>query len=100
MQEEPSSYLDRRMSLVGEGKTTISLEESSSTQRKSPRYLLEGSLPNIKDTRRYSVKKNHKDYLSIPFGIMPSNYSWELLPPYPDDSSPSLKAKLQRRKSS
>src|SRR5258708_5174230 len=100
MQGEPSSYLDRRMSLVGEGKTTISLEESSSTQRKSPRYLLEGSLPNIKDTRKCSAKKNRKDYLGIPFGITPSKYCRELLPPYPDDSSPSLKAKLQRHKSS
>src|SRR5258707_3705112 len=99
MQRKPSLYPDKEISLEEKGKTTTSSEESSFIQNESPRHPLEGSPPNTKDTRRCLAKKNHRGYLNIPFGIMPSNYSQERLPHYPDDSSPSPKAKLPKHRS-
>src|SRR5713226_5204584 len=100
MQKEPSSSLDREISLERKGTITISSEGSSFTQKESPQYPLEASPPNTKDIKRCSVKKNRRGYLNTPFGIMPSNCSQEHLLHYQDDSSPSHKAKLPRHRSS
>src|SRR5258708_4353921 len=98
MQKRLSSYPDKETSLGKEGKTTTSSEESSSTQKESPQHPSEASPPSIKDTRRCLAKKNRKDYLDIPFGTTPLNYSQEHPPRYPDDSSPSLRAKLPKHR--
>src|SRR5258708_34954642 len=74
MQKGPFLCPDKRMSLDNEERADISLEELSFTPKQSLRHPLEGSPPNINDTKRYSVRKNCKGYLDILFGIMPLNY--------------------------
>src|SRR5258708_23715627 len=69
MQKGPSLYPDRETFPEGEGRTITSSEESSSIPKQSLQSLLEGYPPNTRDTRRYSVKKNRKDYPNTPFGI-------------------------------
>src|SRR5229473_4340034 len=98
MQNALSSYLDKRMSPEHKKKTAISLGGLSFTPKESLQHPSEVSPPSIKDMGRYSAKKNRKDYLDIPSGITPSNYSREHPPHYPDDSFPLPKAKLPKRR--
>src|SRR5258708_23700976 len=98
MQKGLSSYPDKEMSLGRKRETTTSSEGSFSTQKESLQHPSEVSPPNISGMKRYSARKNRRDYLDTPFGIMPSNYSQEHLPHYPDDSSPLPRAKLPRHK--
>src|SRR5216684_526898 len=100
MQRKLSLYPDKEISLEGKGKTTISLEGSSFIQKESLQHPLEGSPPNTKDIKRCLAKKSRRGYLNTPFGITPSNYSQGPLPRYPDDSSPSPRAKLPKHRSS
>src|SRR5260221_13779440 len=100
MQKEPSLYPDKEIFLEEKGKTTISLEGSSFIRKESLQHLLEESPPNTKGIKKCLAKKNRRGYLDTPFGIMPSNYSQELLPHYPDDSSPLPRVKLPKHRSS
>ena len=88
MQRKPSLYPNKETSPEKEEQTTTSLEGSSSTLEQFPQHPLEESPPNTKNIRRCSAKKSRKDYPNIPFGIMPSNYSQELLHRYLDGSFP------------
>src|SRR5258708_6777946 len=99
-QKGPFLCPDKRTSLDKEGQATISLEESSFTLKRSPRHPLEGSPPNIKGIKRYSVKKSCRGYPDTPFGIMLSNYSLEPPHHYLGGSSLLLKAKSLKHKSS
>src|SRR5258707_12469416 len=89
-----------RMSLDKRERATTSLGGSLSILKRSPQHPSEGSPPSIKDTGKSSAKKNCKDYLDIPSGTTLSNYSLEPLRRYQDDSSPSLRAKSPKRRSS
>src|SRR5713226_7838000 len=100
MRKEPPSYPDKETFPEKEGRITTSLEESPSIQSESPQCPSEATPPNTRGIRKYSAKKNHRDCPGIPFGIMPSNYSQEHLPHCPDDSSPSLRARSPKHKSS
>src|SRR5258708_27017087 len=100
MQRRLSLYLDKEISLEGKREIAISSEESFSTRKESLQHPSEASPPNTKGTKKCLVKKSRRGYLGTPFGITPSNYSQEHLPRYPDDSSPSPRAKLLKHKSS
>src|SRR5258708_36396207 len=99
MQRKPSSYLDSKTFPKKEGQTITSLEGSLSIPKQSPHHPLEESPPNTKNTKRCLAKKSCKGYPDTPFGIMPSNCSWELLHHYLDNSFPLPKVKLLKRKS-
>src|SRR5712692_2102185 len=100
MQRGPFLCPDKRMSLDKREWAITSLGESPFILKKSLRHPSEGSPPSIKDTKRYLVKKSHRDCLDTPSGIMLSNYSLEPLHHYLGGSSPFLRAKSLRRKSS
>src|SRR5229473_3323754 len=100
MQKRPSSYPDKGMSPEKRERVTTSLEELSFIPKRSPWHPLEESPPNIKGTKRCSVRKNCRGYPDTPFGTTLLNYSRELLHRYQDDSSPSPKARSQKRKGS
>src|SRR5216684_1463067 len=99
MQKEPSLYPDKGISLGRRKRITTSSEGSSSTQNESLQHPSEASPLNTKGIKRYSVKKNRRDYPGTPFGITPLSCSQEHPPRYLDDSFPSLRAKLPRHKS-
>src|SRR5258708_17558966 len=99
-QRKPSLYPDKETSLEKPDCTTTFLEELSSTLKQFPQHPSEESPPDTKDTKRYSAKRNHRDYLDTLFGTMPLNYFQGLRPHYLDDSSPLPKARLPKHKSS
>src|SRR5260370_42044216 len=90
---------DKEISLERKGETTTSSEGSSFTRKESLQHLSEASPPNTKDIKRCLVKKSRRGYLNTPFGITPLSYSQEHPPRYPDDSSPSPRAKLPKHRS-
>src|SRR5258707_5372243 len=98
-QRKPSSYPTKETSLKEKGQKTTSLEELSFIPKRSLQRPSEESPPSTRDTRRCLAKRNRKGYPGILSGIMPSNYSRELPPLYPDDSFPSPKARSPKRKS-
>src|SRR5258708_22977023 len=100
MQGGPSLCPDKGISLDNEERTSTSLEESSFTLKRSPRHPLEGFLQSISDTKKYSVRRNCKGCLDTPSGIMLSNYFPEPPRHYQGGSSPLLKARSLKRKSS
>src|SRR5258707_15645844 len=98
MRNGMSSFPDKGTSPDHRKRIITSLDGLSSIRKESPRHPLEASPPNTRDTRKYSAKKNRKDYLDTLFGITPSSCSQEHLPHYLDDSSLSLKVKSLKHK--
>src|SRR5258708_39125313 len=98
-QGEPSLYPDKGMFPDKRGRATTSSEGSSFILKKFQQHLSEGSHPSTKDTKRYSAKKSHKDYLDTPSGITLSNYSPEPLHLYPGGSFPLPKVRSLKCKS-
>src|SRR5258708_2444465 len=99
MQKKLSLYPDKGISLEGKEKATTSSEGLSFTQNESLQHPSEASPPSTRDTKKCLVKKSRRGYLTIPFGTTPSNYSQEPLPRYPDNSSPSPRARLPKHRS-
>src|SRR5258708_721722 len=100
MQRGPSLYPDKGISLERKRGITTSSEGSSSIRNESLQHLSEAFPLNTKGIKRCSAKKNRKDYPGIPSGIMLSSYFQEHPPYCPDDSFPSLRAKLPKHRSS
>src|SRR5260370_29520866 len=100
MRRGPPLYPDKEISLERKRGIATSSEGSLSIQNESLQRPSEAFPLNTKGIKRCSAKKNHRDYPGIPFGITPSSYSQEHTPHYLDDSSPLLKAKLPRHRSS
>src|SRR5260370_34903308 len=100
MRNGQSSYPDKGTSSKYRKRIIISLDGLSSIRKEATQHPSEASPPKTRDTRKYSVKKNRKDYLDILSGITPSNCSQEHLPHYLDDSSLSPKARSLKHKNS
>src|SRR5258707_15758525 len=98
MQEGPFLYPSKGISPDGKKQAIISLEESSSTLKRSPRPPLAGFPPNTKGIAKCLARRNHKGCHDTPFGITLSNSSQEPLRRYPADSSPSPRVKSLRHK--
>src|SRR5713226_9590929 len=99
-QKGPSSYPDKEMFPEKEEQPNTSSEGSFSIPKQSPQHPSEESPPNIRNTRKCSVKKSYKDYLNIPSGITQLNCYQELLHHYPDGSSLLPKARSLKHKNS
>ncbi len=87
MQRKRISFPNRGTSPEKEGRTTISLDEWSSTLKQFLHPQLVASPWSTSNIRKYSVKKSCKDYPITPSGTMPLNYYQGPQHHYQDDSS-------------
>src|SRR5258708_22894884 len=98
MQKKPFLCPDKGISPDKKRQVNTSLEESSSTLKRSPRCPLEGFPPSTKDIAKCLVRRNHKGYPDTPSRIILLNYSLEPLHHYLVDSFPSPRAKSLKHK--